>query len=179
MAAAVMGIGERVLVMGCSGAGKTVLVHRLARATGLPAVSLDRHYWQPGWVEPEREWWRARVEALAAEPRWIMEGNYLRTLPPRLARAHTVIVLDLPRLLCLRRVLLRMIRSYGRTRPEMAEGCPERFDPKFLNYIWTYPRLQRGRVIEALRGFPGTLTICRSAADVAAVVAGVEQARSG
>ena len=90
-------IGERVLVLGCAGAGKTVFAQRLAMVTGLPLVTLDREYWQPGWTEPDKQHWAAKVEALITAPCWIMDGNYLGTLPLRLARADTVVFLDLPR----------------------------------------------------------------------------------
>ena len=69
---------QRVLVLGCSGAGKSTFSRRLARATDLPLVELDYAFWQPGWVKTPREQWLMTAAALAAEPRWIMDGNYYR-----------------------------------------------------------------------------------------------------
>jgi adenylate kinase family enzyme len=40
---------DRVLIVGCGGAGKTTMARRLASITGLPLVHLDRVYWRPGW----------------------------------------------------------------------------------------------------------------------------------
>jgi len=48
---------ERVLVVGCAGAGKSTFARRLAARTRLPLIHLDQLYWKPGWVEAgEAEW---------------------------------------------------------------------------------------------------------------------------
>lgn len=159
---------QRVLVVGCAGAGKSSFARRLAGATGLPLVHLDQHYWRSGWVEPEKEDWQAQVEALAAEPRWIMDGNYGGSLDIRFRRADAVFVLDMPRRLCLWRVVLRTCRHLGRTRADMTEGCPERFDAEFLRYVWTYGRDHRPRLQKALDGFGGALRILSRPAEVEA-----------
>lgn len=78
---------KRVLVVGCSGAGKSTVAKQLAEITGLPLIHLDRHYWLPGWEEPSRDAWRVIVESLSAQPEWIMDGTYSGTLQQRLARA--------------------------------------------------------------------------------------------
>jgi adenylate kinase family enzyme len=157
---------RRVLVVGCAGAGKSTFARRLAHATGLPVIHLDRHYWRPGWVEPDKEHWASRVGSLVAGPGWIIEGNYGGTLPARLARADTVIHLDMPRRLCLWRVLRRTTLQYGRTREDMTEDCPERFDLPFLRYVWDYRRRHRPILIGALRNFQGTLVTLRDPATV-------------
>ena len=139
---------RRVMVIGCSGSGKSTFAMRLAARTGLPFVSLDALHWQPGWREPDRGPWREIVRAAAAEDRWIMDGGYLGTAGPRLARADTVVWFDLPRWICLAGVLGRIVTGYGRVRQEMAAGCPERFDLDFLRYVWTFDRRHRPLVVE-------------------------------
>jgi adenylate kinase family enzyme len=152
---------KRVLVVGCAGAGKSTFAHRLADITDLPLIHLDRHYWQPGWIEAKREDWAQRVDSLIAEARWIIDGNYGGTLPARLARADTVVHLDMSRRLCLWRVLKRTMLQHGRTRADMTEGCPERFDLPFLRYVWNYNRCHRPIVVDALRDFSGTVITLR------------------
>ena len=88
---------RRVAIIGSSGAGKSTLARRLGERTGLPVVHLDEHFWRPGWVETSRGEWRAVQTALCAQDAWIMDGNYSGTLDVRLARADTVVFLDLPR----------------------------------------------------------------------------------
>lgn len=159
---------RRVVVVGSSGAGKSTFARRLGALTGLPVVHLDRHFWQPGWVQMEREAWRAEHRRLVEAPRWIMDGTYGGTLAERLARADTAIFLDLPRRIALSRVLRRTVAGYGRTRAEMPEGCPERFDWEFLRYVWSYSRRIRPGVLDALEAFGGRAVILGRPAEVEA-----------
>ena len=46
---------ERILIIGCGGAGKSTLARRLGEKTGLPVVHLDKLYWRPGWQHVTRE----------------------------------------------------------------------------------------------------------------------------
>jgi len=125
----------RVLVMGCSGSGKSTVARELSKITGLPAVHLDQHYWRPDRTEPDKALWSAEIASLVAQPRWIMDGNYSSTLADRLSRADTVVFLDMPTALCLWRVLCRTLRHIGCTRDDMAKGCLARFDWPFLKYV--------------------------------------------
>ena len=165
---------QRVLIIGCPGSGKSVLARRMAAATGLPVVHLDRHYWGDGWAEPSREEWQERLAALLSEPRWIMDGNYAKTLELRLRHADTVIVLEVSTWLCLARVVRRAVLSFGRRRGEdMAPGCPERFDWPFLAYVWRFERDGRAKITAALQGFPGRVTVLQGKRGVDALLAGI------
>jgi adenylate kinase family enzyme len=167
---------NRVLVVGCSGAGKSEFSRRLSERTGLPLIHLDQEFWQPGWMPMPTDVWRRRVAELAAGPRWIMDGQFGGTLGIRLRYADTVFFLDMPRWLCLARVLRRTARHFGRTRPDMTPGCPEHIDREFLKYIWNYQRDHRPRHQEALEEFGGTVIVLRSPADVGAYLARLERA---
>lgn len=159
---------QRVLIIGCSGAGKTTLARRLALFLGLPIVHLDRYFWRAGWQQPSSAEWEEQVRALAAKPQWVMDGNYSSTLPMRLRVADTVIVLDAPRWLCLTGVLRRLLLHYGRVRgDELPDGCPERFDWAFLRYTWRYRDDHRPRAMKALEAFKGDVIVLRSAAEAA------------
>jgi len=141
---------ERVLVLGSGGSGKSTLSVALGARTGLPVVHLDTHYWNPGWTPTPDADWRQKVARLAAEPRWIMDGNFSGTFDARFPRADTVIFLDLPRALCLVRVLRRWVDHAGRTRPDLAPGCPESIDLAFMRWVWSFPERSRPRVMEEL-----------------------------
>lgn len=158
---------RRVLVIGCPGAGKSTLTRALAETLGLPAVYLDRLWWKSGWINRTRAEFDARLDAALAGDAWVMDGNYLRTLPRRLERCDAVLFLDYPRRLCLSRALRRILRWRGRTRPDMAEGCPERLDPAFIRWIWDFHRTQRPRVLELLSAWKGEAHIFRSPAQCA------------
>lgn len=51
----------------------------------------------------------------------------------------------------------RIITWHGHTRPDMTEGCPERFDLQFILYLLTWNSGPRLRTEEKLKSFNGTL----------------------
>ena len=152
---------RRVLIIGCGGAGKSTLARQLSHVTGLPLVGLDRAYWRPGWIEPSKAEWRETIEKLVAEPAWVMDGNYSATFDLRMPRADTAIWLDYPRTTCLRRVVWRSLKGYGRTRADLPDGCPEQFDAKFLRFIWDFPANSRPRIVDGLQRFGAHLRVLR------------------
>jgi adenylate kinase family enzyme len=141
---------QRVLVIGSGGSGKTTFARRLAERTGLPLIHLDAIYWRPGWQPTPADEWREIVEQVISRDSWIIDGNYGGTLDLRLEACDTVVFLDIPRLICLWRVLRRQLGHLGKTRPELPVGCPERLTWEFLVWIWTYPKSRRGRILERL-----------------------------
>ena len=116
-----------------------------------------------------------------AEESWVIDGNFSGTLELRAARADTIIVLDLPRRVCLWRVGKRVVTYWGRRRPDMAEGCPEHLDLKFLAWIWNYRAHTRPRVVARLEDSAASKTIVwlRSAREVEAYLASHEPVRAG
>jgi adenylate kinase family enzyme len=141
---------RRIIVIGSGGAGKSTLARRLGARLGLEVLHLDALHWQAGWVEPPKEVWKRHVEELLTRDSWVMDGNYSGTMQRRIEACDTVVFLDLPRLVCVWRALKRMVVYYNRRRPDMAEGCRERFDLKFLRWIWDYPERTRPKVVELL-----------------------------
>ena len=131
---------KKVVVLGCSGAGKSTLSQALSHKTGVPVFHLDQLFWKPGWVQATHEELEQKILDVLSKESWILDGNLTSTARQRFEQADTVILLDYPTHICLFRVLKRIVRSYGRVRPDMADGCAERFDLAFLGYILTFRR---------------------------------------
>ncbi len=134
---------ERILIIGCGGAGKSTLARKLGEVLDLPVVHLDKLFWKPGWVEMPKEEFDDLLRQEIAKDKWIMDGNFNRTMPERVKRCDTIIYLDFSRVTCLMGVLKRVITTYGTVRPDMGEGCPERFDLEFLQWVWNYNKNKR------------------------------------
>ncbi len=168
---------KRIVILGCSGAGKSTLARELGERLGLPVVHLDREFWQPGWVEPDKAAWAARVDALAAGDRWITDGNFNTASARRFESCDTMLFLDFNRWVCLARVYRRAWRHLGRVRPDLNEGCPERLpDRVFLRYIWTWRSLRKEKtlaVVEAARARGKAVHILRGRAEVRRFLAGL------
>lgn len=141
---------RRIAVLGSSGAGKSTLAVALGAATGLPVVHLDQEHWLPGWTEPDKAEWHAKLAEIAARPEWIIDGQYGSPLTDRLWRADLAVFLDLPTSVCLWRIVTRWWRLRGTVRLDMAEGCPEKIDAEFLHYVATFRWLQRPKVVAAI-----------------------------
>ena len=141
---------QRLLIIGPPGAGKSTLGARLAAGAGVPIVHLDSLFWSDGWVVRPAEEFRAELDRALGGDRWVIEGMFVSTLEERMRHADHVLYLDFSTGLCLRRVLKRILSSYGRTRPDMAEGCPERFDWEFLRYVFSFRKNVRPQVEEIL-----------------------------
>ena len=150
-AAALIRAADRIMVIGCSGGGKSTLSPKIAEKFDLRYISMDRDVlWLPGWVLRSREAQRPLIEELVAGARWILDGNNSSSFDIRLPRTDLVLWVRMPRWLCLWGALSRAIRHYGQTRADMAPGCPERLDWGFLRYIWDFERVSAPQMRERL-----------------------------
>ncbi|MBS0408883.1 MAG: topology modulation protein [Proteobacteria bacterium] len=148
---------DRIAVIGCSGGGKSTLARKLCARLGLPAVHLDVLFWRPGWVESDDASFHQRLSDALAGGRWVSDGNFSRHGDLHFAGAELIVWVDQPRAVCVRRALWRAVTQFGRKRADMAEGCREKIDPKFIAYIWTWNRVTRPRIEAALAAHaPGT-----------------------
>ena len=103
-------IGRRVVVVGNTGSGKTTLARHLAARLGVPHVELDALHWEPHWQPAPLDVFRARLlEALGGE-RWVADGNYSQVRDIVWQRADTLIWLDYPLHVSLRRLVPRTLR---------------------------------------------------------------------
>jgi adenylate kinase family enzyme len=89
-------LGPRICIMGPSNSGKSTLATAIWRARGLTPIYLDQlHHrlntdWQP---RPDEEFITLHDAALLGAS-WVIDGNYSRCLPQRLARATGLVLLD-------------------------------------------------------------------------------------
>ena len=146
-------LGKRILVLGCAGSGKSTLSKRLSAILGIEVIHLDAYYWKD-WKEADSDEFAAFVQKTAAKESWIIDGNYRKTLPVRLAAADSVIFLDFPTSTCIMSVIKRTLKNYGKEREDMGKGCHERFDLSFLRWVLTFRRKNRRFITENLDNFP-------------------------
>ena len=141
---------KKVIVIGSGGAGKSTFSRQLGERLGLPVIHLDQLFWHSNWVRTPEDEWVEIVRREIARDEWIMDGNFGGTREMRMQACDTVIFLDMPRWLCMYRILKRTLFYHRSTRPDMAEGCDERFDPEFILWVWNYPNSGRRRLVAEL-----------------------------
>jgi len=138
-----LGRMQRVSLVGAPGSGKTTVGRKLAESLGVPFVELDAIFHQPHWTELSRDDFRERVGTAVAAPEWVVDGNYSVVRDLVWDRADTVVWLDLPRRLVMRRVILRTLRR-AVTREALWNGNREpmtnfyRLDPEANIIRWTW-----------------------------------------
>ena len=136
---------NRVIIIGGNGSGKSTFSKKLHSITGLPLVHLDRLLWYGDWQVRERAEFDALLGAELEKDRWIIDGNYNRTIPWRLSYCDTVFYFDFSTLRCLFGVTWRVLTNLGRVRDDMGGNCRERFDLSFYKAILGFNKAYRER----------------------------------
>lgn len=165
---------QKILVIGCPGAGKSTFARSLRDRTGLPLVYLDCLWHRPDGSHVTQEAFDGALQAQLARPQWIIDGNYLRTMEPRMAACDTIFFLDFPLEVC-----LAGAQSRVGTRHEDLPWVEERFDPEFRQWILDFGRDQLPRVYQLLEQYrPGReVHIFRSREQAACYLAALDAAR--
>ena len=92
---------EKVLVIGCPGAGKSYFARRLKNVTKLPLYYLDMIYHNKDGTHILKEELEEKIKSIIDMDNWIIDGNYQRTLDLRLQKCDTVFLLDFPTDICI------------------------------------------------------------------------------
>jgi adenylate kinase family enzyme len=85
---------SRVNVVGCSGSGKSAVSRRLSEQLSHPYIEMDALFWKKGWTESTDEEFFARLETALDREKWVLDGNYDRTLPIKWSKVTAVIWVD-------------------------------------------------------------------------------------
>lgn len=144
---------NRISIIGGSGSGKSTLATILSNKFGLPAIHLDSINFNSNWEEINKNTRDNIILEKSNEDKWIIDGNYLKTLPYRFDRADLIIWLDYSTLFLLINVLKRFIILHNKERIEIP-GCKERFNLKFLKYVITYNKRKRPEILKLLNNVP-------------------------
>jgi len=133
-------IGKKINIFGIPGSGKTILARKLGMILNRENIyHLDYYFWKPGWVKTSFEERIKKLDDLQSSDDWIIEGNFSNVVEHRLIKSDTVILLDVPRIICLWRVILRRINYLVKRPPLIAVGCPDKISLEFLMSIWEFP----------------------------------------
>ena len=117
-------VGNRIVVTGMAGAGKSTLSRKLATKTGLPLIHLDLHSWMPGWVRVPQDEFLESQRVLLADERWIVDSNDVDE-DLLVERADTLVVLTTAWWVCAWRAFRRGLRRPPGS--QLPEGCEESF----------------------------------------------------
>jgi adenylate kinase family enzyme len=144
-------VARRFNVAGISGSGKTTTSRAIAERLGLTHVELDALFHGPNWSAPTPDEFSRRVlGAIDDLDGWVIDGNYQGSLGGLvLDRADTLVWLDLPLHVCLRRIWCRTWRRI-RAREELWESrnretIRNAFFARDSLFVWTVKAFFRHR----------------------------------
>ena len=142
---------KRVAIVGSPGSGKSTFARQLASNTDLPVIHLDYyHHLKQFDYYNNKTAWIARAKQLVTGSEWILDGNYSATYPERFGLADTIVFFDLPRRVCLYRIVKRRFQYRNRQRPEMPDDWVEKLDAGFLKYVWNFNKESRSKIVDEL-----------------------------
>lgn len=144
-----IGIGKKILILGCPGSGKSTFAKRLHASTGLPLIHLDKVWWKEDRTHISREEFDRRLESLMQEDAWILDGNYNRTNELRIQACDTVFFLDFPEDVCMQGIVNRV----GQRRSDIP-FVEEQLDPELVKLVQNYKTDNRPRVYSLLKKYP-------------------------
>lgn len=156
------------MLIGSGGSGKSTLARQLGNILNIQVYHLDAIFWKANWESVSKEEQISIQTDLVKKDEWLIDGNYGGTLDIRMDAADTIIFLDINRTICTYRALKRMLKYRNKTRPDMGEGCEEKFDFDFLRWIWNYPKMKRPDILRKLHDLPENkqIIILKSKKDV-------------
>ncbi|MDE6745508.1 MAG: adenylate kinase, partial [Oscillospiraceae bacterium] len=121
---------QKIIVIGSPGAGKSTFSRRLRNITGLPLYYLDMIKHKPDKTTVTNEEFDRRLSDILQTDKWIIDGNYQRTMEMRLEKCDTVFLMDFPLEVCLAGAAARV----GTKRDDLP-WIEEEFDEEFRQWI--------------------------------------------
>ena len=145
---------QKAMIVGCPGAGKSTFARGLSSITGLPLYHLDMIWHKPDRTNISEEEFDSRLGEIIKRDRWIIDGNYQRTLETSLKRCDTIFLLDFPLEVCLDGVKSRI----GQKREDMPWVEIE-LDDEFKQWILDFPKNQLPKTYGLLEKYKENKTV--------------------
>ena len=140
--------GRKIIVLGCSGSGKSTFSRRLREITDLPLIHLDNIWWKPDRTHISREEFDRKLEEILRTDGWILDGDYSRTYEMRFRACDTVIFLDYGFDVCMDGI----VRRVGTERPDIP-WTEQTVDPDLVRQVEAYENENRPVVLSLMEKY--------------------------
>lgn len=138
----------KIMIIGSPGAGKSTFARKLRDATKLPLYYLDMIWHKPDQTNISREEFDTQLNEIIKRDKWIIDGNYQRTLEVRLRECDTVFLMDFPLEICLLGAQSRIGKKH-----EDLPWVESEFDEEFKQSIIDFPKNQLPQIYELLEKY--------------------------
>ena len=142
-------LGDKIIILGCSGSGKSTFARELHERTGLPLIHLDNVWWRPDRTHISRDEFDSRLQTIMQGEKWIIDGDYSRTYEPRFTACDTIIFLDYSEQECMRGITERL----GRIRPDIP-WTEDELDPELVEMVENYHSNNRPMICSLIEKYP-------------------------
>ena len=124
---------KKIIVIGCSCAGKSTFARILNKLYNLPLYHLDMIWNKPDKTTITREEFDKKLDEMFKGEEWIIDGNYQRTLEKRIKEADTIFLLDYSMEVCIKGAISR-IGVKRENMPWIEENLDEKFKQEIINF---------------------------------------------
>lgn len=145
----------KIAIIGYSGSGKSTLAQLIAEKYNIAVLHFDTVQFKPNWEVRSDAVKKKMTEVfLDIHDSWVIDGNYSKlSFERRMEEADVIILLLFNRFSCFYRAWHRSKIYADKTRPDMAEGCKEKFDREFAKWI-----LWGGRTKQVKQRYAGVIS---------------------
>ena len=139
---------KRVIIIGSPGSGKSVFSHKLENITKLPVYHLDMIYHNKDGTHIPKDEFDKKLQEILNSDKWIIDGNYQRTMEMRLKKCDTVFLLDFPTEICVSGAESRV----GKKREDLP-WIEEKLDQDFRQRILEFSKQKLPEIYELLEKY--------------------------
>lgn len=141
-------IGQKILILGCPGSGKSTLAEKLHAITGIPLFHLDYIWWNADGTNILTDEFDEKLYQILQKDKWMIDGDYQRTVETRIRACDTVIFLDYPKDICMKGVMDRI----GKKRSDLP-WIEKKPDLELIDLIQRYNTDRRPAILSLLKKY--------------------------
>ncbi len=139
----------KIIVIGCPGSGKSTFSQKISSALNIPLFHLDMLYHNTDGTHILKEELEDKLKKIFREnEKWIIDGNYQRTLEMRIKECDTIFLLDYPIEVCLAGAESRI----GKKRDDLP-WVEEKLDDEFKQCILNFSKEKLPQIYELLEKY--------------------------
>ena len=137
---------KKIMIVGSAGSGKSTLAKELRDILDFEVVHLDAKFHKANWNPITKKEQIPIHNKIMEKNTWIIDGNWTATINKRIKESDIVIYLNFNLFVCLYRITKRFKMNKGTVRDDSAEGCFEKLDFEFINYVIKYHLFKKRKV---------------------------------
>lgn len=138
----------KIIVIGSPGSGKSTFARKLRDITDIPLYYLDMIWHKPDRTNISQEEFDSQLNDILHKDRWIIDGNYQRTLESRLEKCDTIFLMDFPVDVCLSGAESRI----GKKREDLP-WIEYEFDKEFKQWIIDFPENRLTQIYQKIEKY--------------------------